>query len=149
MQKATHQETIQTFLQTCRKNRLKITPQRVAIFKKITDLNTHPTADDIYQMIKKDFSNISLDTVNRTLLTFAEIGVVDVVETFGGAKRFDPDVSIHHHFFCIQCGEITDFKDPSYDDLAVPEKLRHQFQVISKRLILKGFCKACLKHQHS
>jgi Fur family peroxide stress response transcriptional regulator len=147
MQKAAHQATIQTFLQTCRNHRLKITPQRVAIFKKLTGLGTHPTADEVYQMVKKDFSNISLDTVNRTLLTFAEIGVVDVVETFGGAKRFDPDVSNHHHFYCIQCGEIIDFKDPSYDDLSDPENLQHQFQIISKRVILKGFCNACLNHK--
>ena len=119
----------------------------MAIFNKIKALNTHPTTDDIYQMIKKDFSNISFDTVNRTLITFSEIGILDLVEIFGGAKRFDPDVSNHHHLYCVQCGDIIDFKDPSYDDLEVPESLCQEFQVISKRLILKGFCKACRKHK--
>ena len=149
MQKGNPQDNLQSFMATCRTHGLKITPQRVAIFKTLMGLNTHPTADDIYRMVKKEFANISFDTVNRTLLTFAEIGVVDVVEIFGGAKRFDPDVTSHHHFYCIQCGGIIDFKNPSYDDLDVPDDLHHKFQVISKRVILKGFCKACLKHKHN
>jgi Fur family peroxide stress response transcriptional regulator len=147
MQKECSRYNSQTFLQTCRKHHLKITPQRVAIFETIKGLNTHPTADDIYRKIKKNLSNISFDTVNRTLLTFAEIGVVNVVETFGGAKRFDPDVSSHHHFFCIRCSDIIDFRDPSYDALIIPETLRREFKIISKRVILRGFCKACLKNK--
>ena len=141
--------TMQRFMETCRKNRLKVTPQRVAIFQSLIGIETHPTADDIYQIIRRDFANISFDTVHRTLVTFAEIGIVDVVEIFGGAKRFDPDVSNHHHLYCVQCGDIQDFNEPSYDDLAPPGNLRHEFHIISKRVILKGICNACLNHKHN
>ncbi len=149
MQLKSDHDRMQRFLETCRQNRLKITPQRVAIFQTLSGVKTHPTADEIFQMMKKELAHISFDTVNRTLLTFAAIGVVEVVEIFGGAKRFDPDVSNHHHLYCLQCGGIIDFDEPSYDDLDLPETLPNGFHVISKRVVLKGVCAACSKHTHN
>jgi Fur family transcriptional regulator, peroxide stress response regulator len=143
MHSRAHPDKFQAFLNLCREHRLKMTPQRAAIFKVILDSDKHPTADAVYRAIQQDYPNISFDTVNRTLLTFAGIGVVDVVEIFGGAKRFDPNVANHHHLHCVRCGTIIDFQNRSYDNLKVPEDLRDQFQVISKRVVLRGLCKAC------
>jgi Fur family peroxide stress response transcriptional regulator len=97
----------------------------------------------VFRAVKKKFPNISFDTVNRTLLTFADIGVVDVVETFGGPKRFDPDTSNHHHLHCVACGRIIDFDDEGYARLEVPKAIATTFKVISRRVILKGFCDTC------
>jgi len=106
-------------------------------------LDTHPTADAIYQIVKKEYPHISFDTVNRTLLTFSEIGIVDVVEIFGGAKRFDPNVESHHHLHCTRCGKVFDFYNRAYDNLKVPKAVDAQFKVVSKRVVLKGVCKKC------
>jgi len=137
------QDETQTILQIFQQHQLKITPQRVAIYQALLNSSTHPTADAIYQIVKKEYPHISFDTVNRTLLTFAKIGVVDVVEVFGGAKRFDPNVASHHHLHCTQCGEITDFEHRAYDDLNVPDDIRRNFKVMSKRVVLRGVCNAC------
>lgn len=145
MPKITHADKTQAFLDICQQNKLKVTPQRVAIYQELLKSNTHPTADSIHQIVKREYPNISYDTVNRTLLTFAKIGVVDVVETFGGAKRFDPNVTNHHHLHCTQCGKIIDFQNQAYDNLKVLEGMSDNFQVISKRVVLKGLCKTCLK----
>ncbi|MGD8666198.1 MAG: transcriptional repressor [Desulfobacterales bacterium] len=145
MQKITHADRTQAFLDICHQHQLKVTPQRVAIYQELLKSDTHPTADSVYQIVKREYPNISYDTVNRTLLTFAKIGVVDVVETFGGAKRFDPNVANHHHLHCTQCGKIIDFQNQVYDNLKVPEGISDNFQVISKRVVLKGLCKTCLK----
>ena len=134
---------VQQFIETCRRHRLKITPQRVAIYRALMRSHQHPTADLMFRTVQADFPNISFDTVNRTLLTFADIGVVDVVEVFGGPKRFDPDINDHHHLHCKACGKIIDFENDDYSDLDVPESLAGTFTVISKRVILKGLCDAC------
>jgi Fur family peroxide stress response transcriptional regulator len=115
----------------------------VAIFENLLALDTHPTADDVYQIVKNEYPNISFDTVNRTLLTFAEIGVLDTVEIFSGAKRFDTNVISHHHFICLKCGLVYDFNSTIYDKLRVPEGIQKQFRVVSKRVVLKGFCRKC------
>ena len=145
MQKNDRPHKPHEFVQICQKHRLKVTPQRVAIYQELLNSDTHPSADAIFQIVKRNFPSISFDTVNRTLSTFADIGIVDVVETFGGAKRFDPNVKIHHHLHCTQCGNVIDYYNRDLDDLAVPEDVHQQFLVISKRVVLKGICKACNK----
>jgi Fur family peroxide stress response transcriptional regulator len=145
MQKETHKNKIQEFVQICREHQLKVTPQRVAIYKELVDSKSHPTADAVYQILKREYPGISFDTVNRTLLTFAEIGIVAIVEIFGGAKRFDPQVANHHHLHCTRCGKIIDFYSRIYDDLDIPEEVSEQFKVIDKRVVLKGICNECRK----
>ena len=143
MQNMDTNHRVQQFIETCRHHRLKITPQRVAIYRALIQSDQHPTADLMFRAVKEDFPNISFDTVNRTLLTFADIGVVDVVEVFGGPKRFDPDINDHHHLHCKACGKIIDFENDDYSDLDVPETIAGTFTVISKRVVLKGLCDAC------
>jgi len=145
MQKNNRTDKIHEFIHNCQEHHLKVTPQRVAIYQELVNLDTHPTADAIYQLVKREYPNISFDTVNRTLLTFEKIGIVDIVEIFGGAKRFEPNVTNHHHLHCTQCGKVLDFYSRAYDNLEVPEEVHGQFQVISKRVVLKGICKECRK----
>ena len=136
---------IELFCQRSRKHGLKITPQRTIIYQELLKAKDHPTADDIYKRIVKKIPNISFDTVNRTLLTFTKIGITNVVEGYGQAKRYDPDMDIHHHFRCVHCGSIIDFHNKEYDNIAVPEEINKQFTVISKKVVLEGLCSRCRK----
>jgi Fur family peroxide stress response transcriptional regulator len=147
MQKMEIEQRVQEFIATCRSHQLKITPQRVAIFRALIQTRQHPTADMTFRTIQKEFPNISFDTVNRTLLTFVDIGVLDIVEVFGGPKRFDTDVGIHHHLHCMACGRIIDFEYDDYTHLEVPPAIAGKFKVISKRVVLKGLCEACAQKQ--
>lgn len=104
-----NRDRIDAFISRCSEHNLKVTPQRVSIYKIIFQSTSHPTADEIFQAIKKDFQNITFDTVNRTLLTFSGMGIIDVIVSYQGARRFDPNLENHHHFHCIQCGKIFDF----------------------------------------
>ena len=143
MQTKAVDQRVQQFIEICHDHELKITPQRVAIYQALIQSSQHPTADMMFRLVRKDFPHISFDTVNRTLLTFADIGVVDVVEVFGGPKRFDPGIEDHHHLHCTACGKIIDFKNDHYTDLEVPASNTEMFKVISKRVVLKGLCDAC------
>lgn len=143
MQKTDDHHRVQHFIDACRQHQLKITPQRMAIYRALVDADQHPTADMMFQTIRNEYPSISFDTVNRTLLTFAAIGLVDVVEVFGGPKRFDPNVDDHHHLHCVACGRIIDFEHKNYADLDVPAAIARRFTVISKRVVLKGLCETC------
>lgn len=134
---------LKNFAKTCKAHHLKVTPQRVAIYRELIGSSAHPSVDDLYQIIKQEYPNISYDTVSRTMLTFAEIGIVDLVEVYGGAKRFDPDVSDHHHLHCVSCGKILDFHNDGYNNLGIPEEFRQKFRVLSSRVVLKGICEQC------
>ena len=143
MQKGVSDHRVQHFIDTCRRQGLKVTPQRVAIYRALLQSDRHPTADMMFRTVREEYPSISFDTVNRALLTFAGIGLVDVVEVFGGPKRFDPDVDVHHHLHCMACGQIIDFDHDHYDHLEVPVEITRKFTVISKRVVLKGLCATC------
>jgi len=131
------------FKKLCYKHGLKITPQRVAIYKELISSQKHPSASMIYRKIKNYFPNISLGTVNSTLLTFAKIGLARVVESSGDPKRFDPNLEPHHHFKCIRCGRIIDFYNNTYNTIKVPAAIEKRFIVFGKIVHLEGLCDKC------
>jgi Fur family peroxide stress response transcriptional regulator len=127
----------------CKLNNLKLTPQRIMLYRELLDSTDHPSADIMFKKAKKKFPSISFDTVNRTLLTFSRIGVVSIVEGYGSPRRFDPNVIHHHHFHCIKCQEISDFVNQTYDELNVPDDIQNRCVVFNKKVILEGICEAC------
>ena len=132
-----------SFKKICRDHGLSITPQRVAIYVELTHSKGHPSAMMIYKKVSREYPNISLDTVNRTLLTFHEIGLIKVLESTGEPKRFDPNLKPHHHLRCVKCGKIIDFVSDLYDSLAIPEELLKKFVILEKRVHLEGYCQDC------
>lgn len=143
MQQENTKDCIDRFIKHAKNCGLKITPQRCAVYRIVSQSKAHPTADQVFHDAKNEFPNISYDTVNRTLLTFAEIGLVDVVQTQGGPRRFDPVKDEHHHFQCLNCGKIIDFYNDDYNDLKIPENIQEKFTVYNKRVVLSGLCKEC------
>ncbi|MHC4131162.1 MAG: Fur family transcriptional regulator [Planctomycetota bacterium] len=131
-------------IELCREKGLKVTPQRVAIYQELVKAADHPSADILYKRIKADLPNISLDTVNRTLLTFADIGAAFVVEGSGEPKRFDAELEDHLHFKCLKCRKIIDFHRKSIKNIEVPEEIAEQCKVLRKAIYFEGICERCL-----
>lgn len=132
-----------SFERICRKHGMRVTPQRIAIYNELRSSRKHPSAVAIYKQVSRYYPNISLGTVNTTLLTFARIGLIRVVESSGEPKRFDPDLAPHHHFKCARCGRIFDFTERSYDKIAVPAEISRKYVVTGKKVHLEGFCDTC------
>jgi Fur family peroxide stress response transcriptional regulator len=146
MEKKTSELQIEQFMKRCRENQLKVTPQRLAIYRELAENREHPSADRVYRSIVRTNPTISFDTVNRTLLTFAEIGVIDTVESHSSVRRFDTDLEPHHHLHCIQCGSIIDFYDSSLDALPLPKAAESsKFKVLGRRVVISGICENCRK----
>ena len=127
----------------CREIGLKVTPQRVAVYRELLKTKEHPSAEMLYRKVKKLFPSISLDTVNRTLLMLAEIGAVFVVEGSGDPKRFDGGLQSHQHFKCIRCRRIIDFHHKPFDNIRLPAELSKEFTVLRKTVYLEGVCNLC------
>ncbi len=137
------------FVEKCKEYNLKVTPQRTVLYKELRKSKDHPSADVIFKKLRKTYPNISLDTVNRTLLTFAQIGLINIVEGWGGPKRYDPNINGHHHFTCMKCNNIIDFYNSSYDKIEIPEEITKRFRVMSKKVVLEGICDKCSKKEKS
>lgn len=148
---ADHTESLvmEEFMKSCRAHGLKVTPQRLAIYRLLKGSGEHPSADAVYRRIHELYPSISFDTVNRTLLTFVDMGVIDTVESHQGVRRYDTDTSTHHHLHCVKCGKIVDFYDAGIDDIEIPEEVTKGFTILGKRVVISGICPECAsKMQH-
>jgi Fur family peroxide stress response transcriptional regulator len=138
-------DKIADFEQICRKAGLKITPQRLGIYKELAKSKEHPSADMLWRKMRKTFPTISLDTVNRTLLTLSKIGAAFIVEGSGDVKRFDGGMESHQHFRCTQCRRIIDFHHAPFDSIAIPPELADSFLIVRSTVYLEGICRYCQK----
>lgn len=85
---------------------LKYSRQRESIKGFLAERNDHPTADTIYEELRKDFPNISLGTVYRNLALLEKIGAVHKISPGTGADRYDCNTALHNHFICKKCDRI-------------------------------------------
>ncbi len=129
----------------CSKAGIRLTHQRLEVFKEIKSAHDHPAAEDIYGRLKKRMPTISLDTVYRTLATFEKMGVIRKMHVLDDHARFDPNMERHHHFVCTKCKKIIDFKWPDFDELALPPEITDVGTILEQQVEVRGVCKKCAK----
>lgn len=131
------------FVSVCRENQLKVTPQRVVIYEILHNSKEHPSATDVYRIVKPKFPHMSFETVNRTLLTFNEIGLVNTVQVADKRKRFDADVTLHHHVYCNKCHRVADVPATDLAQLKLPEDVAREFTVLRASVTFEAVCREC------
>ena len=134
---------MELFRGKCKEYGMRVTHQKAMIYKTLLGSFDHPSPEQIYEKLKKNVHGLSLDTVYRTLTAFNEMGLVDLVDGYGSARRFDPMLAKHHHFQCKKCGTIIDFTSDYYDKIDIPEKISKECEVLNLRVTIEGFCKKC------
>ena len=137
------EERMATFHTKCHEVGLRITPQRTAIYKALVETTEHPSAEMVFRKVRRVLPSISLDTVNRTLLTLSDMGTAFVVEGSGDAKRFDANLDSHQHFKCVRCKRIIDFHHEPYDQIPMPKNLPETFAVLRTTVYVEGVCNRC------
>jgi len=118
------------------------TKQLELIWRAVKDDSSHPTADQIYDRVRKKSSRISLGTVYRNLQKLIADDKLQVL-MLGRAQHFDPLVERHQHFICESCDRVFDVMVDRQRELK-PAKLPHEgFKVTSHQLAFYGVCKHC------
>lgn len=121
---------------------MKYSKQREMILNEVLNSNEHPTADNIYDNLKKDNPNLSLGTVYRNLTQLESHGMIRKLSIPGDPVRYDCNLSEHDHFICDECGKIIDLEVGGIeisDEFAKKEGIK----VRKSYVILKGICSSC------
>lgn len=124
--------------------KLSNTNQRRIIIEELRKLKTHPTADELYAIVREKLPQISLGTVYRNLELLAEAGKIWKLELSGKQKRFDGNVNKHFHMRCSNCGRIEDMEADEMSE--IDDKLNDlvdKLKVDGYRLELSGLCSKC------
>jgi len=123
-------------------DRIRMTEQRQVILDELRKVKTHPTADEVYAMVRRRLPRISLGTVYRNLDLLSESGLVRKLDS-GPQMRFDADTTDHYHVRCARCGRVRDLHVepiPGLDELV---ETGHEFDIIGYRLEFIGICSSC------
>lgn len=122
---------------------LRDTSQRRVILEELVRLKTHPTANELYEIVRKRIPKISLGTVYRNLELLTESKVIQKLDTAGTKKRFDAMTGDHYHVRCVKCGKVDDLDFPFLNSLNKSATLAGNYEIISHRLEFEGICPEC------
>ncbi len=98
---------------------LKYSRQRESIKNFLIGRYDHPTAETIYENMKREYPRISLGTVYRNLSLLADLGEIQKLSTGIGPDRFDGNSAPHYHFICKDCGCVMDLMAINLDHINI------------------------------
>lgn len=126
-----------------REKKVPLTHQRLAVYEELTGRHDHPSAESLYESLRKAYPSLSLATVYKTLQTLHEMGIVARVDSPTAQARYDAIVDVHHHAVCTACGKIEDLFDERLDRIPSPKAAG--FVVRGHSVHFHGLCAACAK----
>lgn len=137
------EQRLELFLEACSERQVKVTHQRLEIYRVLASTNEHPDAEAIYRRVRKRIPTISRDTVYRNLKMLAGHGLISIVGQSHDRLRFDANIQPHHHFVCTHCGLIRDFYSDELRKLSIPTEAMVFGKPSSIHLEVKGLCTGC------
>lgn len=126
-------------------NMMRLTTQRQIILEELAKVKTHPTASELYDMVRKRLPRIGLGTVYRNLELMAENGMILKLEVGGTQKRFDATTETHYHIRCTGCGKVDDIDTPVMDELVREAAESTSYTILGHHVEFSGLCPTCQK----
>lgn len=121
------------------------TIQKQIILDNIKKTKSHPTANELYEMIKKDNPKIGQATVYRNLKSMANDGDIIIIPSKNNTNRYDGDITLHNHLICEKCGKVTDIFI-SRDVINNEIENKYGVKINRENIIYEGICKNCNKN---
>lgn len=131
------------FESICRQEGIKLTHQRIEIFREVAQTCDHPDAEMIYSRVRRRMPTVSLDTVYRTLWMLEDLGLITTLGTNRDRTRFDANLENHHHFVCRLCGYTRDFYSDELDSVQLPPSLQSLGSIEGTHVEVLGICRKC------
>jgi Fur family peroxide stress response transcriptional regulator len=135
------------FEKVCRDSGIKLTHQRIEIFREVAKTGEHPDAEKVYSGVRERMPTVSLDTVYRTLWMLKDLGLVTTLGSPREKTRFDANLSPHHHFVCVCCGLTQDLYAEAYDQLKPPASIKKLGRAETTHVEVRGVCLKCLENK--
>ena len=124
---------------------MKYSKQRELILKTLQENPIHPTADEIYQLLRLELPSISLGTVYRNLNQLSESGEVMKITGLDGSVHFDHNTHKHYHFICNKCNKVYDIPAKAIPNIENSVEEYTGLHISECELVLKGLCRDCQK----
>ena len=123
----------------------KLTRPRRRVVEKLLAVKGHVSADELFDLLRKDGEDVSRATVYRTLSIVSQSGLVDGHDFDGGRRVYEPMVgrAHHDHLFCISCGKVIEFEEDGIERLQEAVVARYRFTPVYHSHKIFGYCENC------
>jgi Fur family ferric uptake transcriptional regulator len=124
---------------------LRFTPERRLILEAVFSIEDHFEAVDLLLKLWQQGSRVSKATIYRTLPFLVKSGLLREV-VFGEKHAHYEHIyghQHHDHLVCVNCGKIIEFSSESMENLQTEICLKHDFEAISHKFEITGYCKDC------
>ena len=111
--------------------------------EELQKVTTHPTAVEVYEIVRQRIPKISLGTVYRNLELLAELGSIQKLALGGKEARFDGNLERHYHVRCVRCNRMDDLHDLPADLVETEPKEVGGYELLGHRLEFFGICPDC------
>ena len=126
-----------------KEKKIKITPQRLAVYNNLANTTSHPSVETIYEDIYKTFPTMSLATVYKTIKTLVSSELVQELNVGEGNFRYDANTNYHPHIQCTKCGKVDDIFNIDVSPIIEDAKKATDFVITSNKLYFYGLCPNC------
>ena len=126
---------------------LKLTHQRLEIFREVASSLEHPGAETVFRAVQARMPTVSLDTVYRTLWMLNDLGLITTLGPRRESVRFDANLEHHHHYVCVRCGLARDFESAELNALRIPDSVKEFGSVVATHVEVRGICDRCAEEQ--
>lgn len=139
---------LDNYKDSLRQEGYKLTYQREAILNTILEnREEHLSCDEIYSIVSKDYPEIGIATVYRTLQLFEKIDIVYKLNFDDGFSRYELNQGTgdhhHHHLICLKCGKVLEVKLDLLDSLEKKIEDDEDFTIIDHNVKFYGYCTSC------
>ncbi len=137
------EKRLEHFKRVCQEAGIKLTHQRLEIFREVARVADHPDAEKVFNRVRDRLPTVSLDTVYRTLWLANDLGLITTIISSQERTRFDANLNKHHHFVCIKCGLTSDFYSDELDGIKLPESITEIGLPETTQIEVRGICHKC------
>ncbi|MCX5891500.1 MAG: transcriptional repressor [Deltaproteobacteria bacterium] len=134
---------MEDLVQKLRTSGIAVTPQRLAVLASLLDRHDHPSAEKIYQEVRRQLPAISFNTVYKTLEVLSLKGLIIKVNPLHEVAHYDAETFWHAHLVCRRCRTIVNlYRQPAAPPGFTMEELRG-FRVEHQSICCWGLCSGC------
>ena len=121
----------------------RMTRQRRVILEELKNMKSHPTADELYLVVRSRLPRISLGTVYRNFQYLSRQGLIRTLPTASGQMRFDGDTGEHYHVRCTRCGRVEDLPGRPVVHFERDNAGKTEYEILGYKIELVGICPDC------
>lgn len=138
---------LERFKAAAREAGVKLTHQRLEVFRELASSREHPDAEDLLRGVQARMPTVSLDTIYRTLWMLDNLGLISTLGPRRDSVRFDANTAPHHHYVCVSCGLVRDFESTALNARPMPAHVQGFGSVVESHVELRGVCDGCAAQQ--